>query len=53
LRIKDENGVYHRTPAMASGLTHRIWSTREWLLSPILGGEGRIITGDDQEFQKR
>jgi len=38
LRLKDENGVHHRTPAMASGLTHRIWSTREWLLSPILGG---------------
>jgi hypothetical protein len=38
LRIKDECGFHHRTPAMASGLTHRIWSTREWLLSPILGG---------------
>ena len=40
LRIKDENGVHHRTPAMASGLTHHIWSTREWLLHPILGGQG-------------
>jgi IS1 family transposase len=40
LRIKDERGFHHRTPAMASGLTGRIWSTREWLLSPILGGEG-------------
>ena len=38
LRIKDERGFHHRTPAMASGLTGRIWSTREWLLSPILGG---------------
>jgi IS1 family transposase/transposase-like protein len=38
LRIKDERGFQHRTPAMASGLTHRIWSTREWLLRPILGG---------------
>ena len=38
LRIKDERGFHHRTPAMASGLTDRIWSTREWLLSPILGG---------------
>ena len=38
LRIKDERGFHHRTPAMASGLTNRIWSTREWLLSPILGG---------------
>jgi IS1 family transposase/transposase-like protein len=38
LRIKDERGFHHRTPAMASGLTDRIWSTHEWLLSPILGG---------------
>jgi hypothetical protein len=38
LRIKDDRGFHHRTPAMASGLTDRIWSTREWLLSPILGG---------------
>ena len=38
LRIKDERGFHHRTPAMASGLTGRIWLTREWLLSPILGG---------------
>jgi IS1 family transposase/transposase-like protein len=38
LRIKDDGGFHHRTPAMASGLTGRIWSTREWLLSPILGG---------------
>jgi len=40
LRIKDESGFHHRTPAMASGLTDRIWSTREWLLSPVLGGKG-------------
>jgi len=40
LRIKDENGFHHRTPAMASGLTNRIWSTRDWLLSPVLGGQG-------------
>jgi hypothetical protein len=39
LRIKDERGFHHRTPAMASGLTDRIWSTRAWLLSPILGGK--------------
>jgi IS1 family transposase len=38
LKMKDESGMHHRTPAMASGLTNRIWSTREWLLSPILGG---------------
>ena len=40
LRIKDERGFHHRTPAMASGLTQRIWSTREWLLHPIGGGQG-------------
>lgn len=39
-RIKDENGVQHRTPAMVAGLTDRIWSTREWLLYPVLGGRG-------------
>ncbi|HYQ97875.1 MAG TPA: hypothetical protein VEO92_05855 [Candidatus Nitrosocosmicus sp.] len=38
LRIKDESGFHHRTPAMAAGLTNRILSTREWLLRPILGG---------------
>ncbi len=40
LRIKDESGVHHRTPAVASGLTDRIWSTLDWLLSPVLGGQG-------------
>jgi len=39
LRIKDERGIHHRTPAMAAGLTNRILLTREWLLSPILGGK--------------
>ena len=38
LRMKDASGFHHRTPAMASGLTNRIWSTRDWLLSPVLGG---------------
>jgi hypothetical protein len=38
LRMKDVSGSHHRRPAMASGLTDRIWSTRDWLLSPILGG---------------
>ena len=40
LRVKNERGFHHRTPAMASGLTDRIWSTRDWLLSPVLGGQG-------------
>jgi hypothetical protein len=38
LRMKDERGCHPRTPAMASGLTRRIWATREWLLSPMRGG---------------
>ncbi|WP_143301023.1 hypothetical protein [Candidatus Entotheonella palauensis] len=39
-QIKDENEIHHRTPAMVSGLTARIWSTRDWLLFPVLGGQG-------------
>ena len=40
LRLKDGDGVQHRTPAMVSGLTDHIWSTREWLLCPVLSGQG-------------
>ncbi len=39
-QIKDENEIHHRTPAMVSGLTACIWSTRDWLLFPVLGGQG-------------
>jgi IS1 family transposase/transposase-like protein len=39
LRIKDERGFHHRTPAMAAGLTNRIWSTRDWLLNQFWGGK--------------
>jgi hypothetical protein len=39
-RIKDETRIHHRTPAMAAGLTDRIWVTRDWLLTPVLGGQG-------------
>jgi IS1 family transposase len=28
----------HRSPAMAAGVTDHLWSTREWLWQPILGG---------------
>lgn len=38
LKIRQENQVTYRTPAMAAGLTDRIWSTREWLLRPVFGG---------------
>jgi IS1 family transposase len=40
LRIKDESRIHHRTPAMAAGLADRIWATRDWLLTPVLGGQG-------------
>lgn len=39
LKLRHESHVYHRSPAMAAGLTDRIWSTREWLLHPVLGGQ--------------
>ena len=39
LRLKEEGRVHHRTPAMAAGLTNRIWDTRDWLLTPVLGGQ--------------
>jgi hypothetical protein len=39
LQIKQESQVTHRNPAMAAGLTDSLWSTREWLLTPALGGQ--------------
>jgi hypothetical protein len=38
LKIKQEAQVHHRSPAMAAGLADHIWTTREWLLCPVLGG---------------
>lgn len=38
LKGKQEEQVYHRSPAMVAKLADRIWSVREWLLSPILEG---------------
>ena len=40
LRIKEADRVIHRSPAMAAGLTDHIWTIREWLLKPALGGQG-------------
>src|SRR5262249_52386066 len=37
-QIKSEGQVSHQTPAMAAKLADHIWSTREWLLCPVLGG---------------
>jgi hypothetical protein len=38
LQVKWGEQVSPRSPAMAARLTDHIWSTREWLLFPILGG---------------
>ena len=39
VRVKEESGIRQRPPAMASRLTDHIWSTRDWLLSPVLVGQ--------------
>jgi hypothetical protein len=39
LKIKHEVQSVHRSPAMAAKLADHIWSTREWLLCPVLGSE--------------
>lgn len=39
LKSKEANQVRHRSPAIAAGLTDHLWSTREWLLKPVLGGQ--------------
>ena len=31
--------VQHRSPAMAARLTEHIWTAREWLLCPVVGGQ--------------
>jgi hypothetical protein len=38
LKSKQEVQVSHRSPAMAAKLADHIWSTREWLLCPVVGG---------------
>jgi hypothetical protein len=38
LKLQQEAQVSHRSPAMAAKLADHIWSTREWLLCPVLGG---------------
>jgi len=37
LKIRHEASVSHRSPAMAAKLAEHIWSTREWLLCPVVG----------------
>jgi IS1 family transposase len=36
LKMKQEAQLHHRSPAMAAGLADHIWTTREWLLYPVL-----------------
>ena len=37
LRVKGDDGRWlSRTPAMAAGLTDRVWSLREWLTYPVV-----------------
>jgi hypothetical protein len=38
LQIKQETQVHQRSPAMAAGLADHFWTTRAWLLCPVLGG---------------
>ena len=40
VKIRQEGRVIHRSPAMAARLTDHLWSTRAWLLQPVLGGQG-------------
>lgn len=40
LKSVQEMQVQHRSPAMAARLTDHIWTVREWLLCPIVGGQG-------------
>jgi hypothetical protein len=37
--VKQADQVTHRSPAMAAGVTDHLWSTHEWLLRPVLGGQ--------------
>jgi hypothetical protein len=39
LKIKQTDQVAYRSPAMAAGVTDPLWSTRAWLLRPVLGGQ--------------
>jgi IS1 family transposase len=40
LKSVQDTQVQHRSPAMAARLTDRIWTVREWLLCPVVGGQG-------------
>ena len=40
LKSVQERQIQHRSPAMAARLTGHIWTVREWLLCPVVGGQG-------------
>jgi IS1 family transposase len=40
LQITQDSQVTHCSPAMAAGLTDHLWSTREWLLTPVFERRG-------------
>jgi len=39
LKINQADQMTHRSPAMAADVTDHLWSTREWLLRPVFGGQ--------------
>ena len=39
LRVQQADRVIQRSPMMAAGITDHIWTIREWLLTPALGGQ--------------
>ena len=39
LKSQQADQVTHRSPAMVAGVTEHLWSTRAWLLRPVLGGQ--------------
>jgi IS1 family transposase len=40
LKSVEDAQVHQRSPAMAARLTDHIWTVREWLLGPVVGGQG-------------
>jgi hypothetical protein len=39
VKINQADQVAQRSPALAAGVTDHLWSTREWVLRPVLGGQ--------------
>jgi hypothetical protein len=45
--------VQHRSPAMAARVTDHIWTVREWLLRPVLGGRDKRRTLPTRSLQQQ